>query len=126
MGPTERSPSPSANNLPGKLGVARMLEMLPEQHAGDHKCDNESNNDELFQKRVMMPKRPSEATPGPNPSMKTEAHTGVGSHDLGNLLELATAYQGSNGSEKIIPILGIDIPRGIDELAWPIDDNDVP
>lgn len=53
--PIEWSSSPSASNLPAKLGVARMLEMLPEQHASGNKCGNESNTDELFYKRVMMP-----------------------------------------------------------------------
>ena len=38
-----------ASNLPGKLRVAWMFGMLPEQHADGYKCDNESNNDEFCQ-----------------------------------------------------------------------------
>src|ERR1035437_131709 len=40
-----------------------MLGMLPEQHAGGYKCDNESNNDEFFHGRVMMPNGSAQAQP---------------------------------------------------------------
>jgi hypothetical protein len=53
---------PNASNLSAKLGVAWMLALSPEQRAGNHKCDNESNNDQSFHKRVMLPNVQSSGT----------------------------------------------------------------